>query len=410
MLSVNQARDKLLKLVDPINEFVEVPVQEVVGRVLHSSIISNIDSPLFSNSSMDGFAVISSNIKNASMDNPIELKVVGEVPAGYKENYKLQSGEAMRIMTGAPVPENANVVVPVESTNMNDRNHDAKLPDTVKIQTSFEVGAYIRQKGEDFQVGAELLKAGHRLTPQDIGILAMLGIDRINVVRKPVIGLLSSGDELLEIDEELGDGKIRETNSYTLSALISAAGGEVEFLGIAKDTEVDVKNHFDEAVKRGVDLIISSAGVSVGAYDYLRLVIEKHGTLDAWKVNMRPGKPLMFGGYKNIPIVGLPGNPVSSFVGFEVFVRPLLNKIGGDVEWKRLEFSAKLMEDVSSDGRESFLRAFLRSTESGELEAYFHSHQGSGNLYSLSLANGLIIVPPGVKLLHKDEFVKAWLL
>lgn len=409
MLNVKEALQKLLETCKPINEYTEVHILDSLGRILFEPIISQIDSPLFSNSSMDGFAVNALSLKNASTDNPIELKVVGDIPAGAQNNFVLQFGEALRIMTGAQIPENADVVVPVENTNVQERDPGAGLPDFIKISTKYKSGSYIRNQGEDFQVGTELLNSGHKLKPQDLGILAMLGISNVKVYRKPKIGLLSSGNELLKIGDELEDGKIRETNSFTISALLKELGCEVEFLGIAKDTEDDVVKLLDAAVNNEVDLIISSAGVIVGVYDYLRIVIEKYGYLDVWKINMRPGKPLMFGNYKSIPIIGLPGNPVSSFVGFEVFVRPYLNKMSGNHKWKRIALSAKLTEDIYSDGRESYLRAFLKPNVENQLEVHFNSHQGSGNLYSLSIANGLIIVPPGVKLLNKNQVVQAWL-
>jgi molybdopterin molybdotransferase len=237
----------------------------------------------------------------------------------------------------------------------------------------------------------------------------MLGYADIEVYKKPRVALLSSGDELLEVNAPLESGKIRDSNSYMLAALIESAGAEVVRLGVAKDTRESVTGLLEKAAAEKVDLILSSAGVSVGAYDFVKEVIEANGALDFWRVNMRPGKPLAFGEYRQIPFIGLPGNPVSAFVGFEVFVRPTLGRLGGLSDGSRHMVKVRSGEEILSDGRESYLRAVLHE-ENGVTVARLTGHQGSGNLLSLVQADALLIIPAGVKCVPAGEEVGAWLL
>lgn len=409
MLSVSEARQRLLGVLKPV-EVTKVDLQNAAGRVLAGGMVADMDSPPFSNSAMDGFAVKSADLALASESAPIELEVVADIPAGYPTDIELQFGQAMRIMTGAPLPKGADAVIPVEEVGLDRSGVDAPLPNSVKVFSPIETGVNLRLQGEDYAAGAMVLHGGKRLRAQDIGMLAKLGIAQVEVYRRPKVALLATGDELLPIDAPLQPGKIRDTNTYSLAALIESCGARVVPLGIAQDHYDAVKSHLDRAVEFGVDLIVSSAGVSVGAFDYVRTVVEEHGELNFWRVNMRPGKPVAFGYYRNIPFVGLPGNPVSSFVGFEVFLRPALNHLSGMINWQRLTLRAKLAQALQSDGRESYLRAVLSMDENGQLLAHLTGHQGSGNLFSLVQANGLIIVPPGVKSLPFGSEVDAWLL
>jgi molybdopterin molybdotransferase len=237
----------------------------------------------------------------------------------------------------------------------------------------------------------------------------MLGFGQVAVHRKPRVALFSSGDELLEVDAPLEQGKIRDSNSYTLAALIEEAGAQVIRLGVAKDNEEAVKSLLERAVQLNVDLILSSAGVSVGAFDFVRQVIESNGRVDFWRVNMRPGKPVAFGEYGRLPFIGLPGNPVSAFVGFEVFVRGALQRLRGSSDGVRPTVRVRCEEQIDSDGRESYLRARIRE-ENGSFIANLTGHQGSGNLHSLVQANALLIIPAGVKCVPAGEELQAWLI
>jgi molybdopterin molybdotransferase len=237
----------------------------------------------------------------------------------------------------------------------------------------------------------------------------MLGMAQVEVHKKPLVALFSSGDELLEVDAPLTEGKIHDSNFHMLAALIEDAGANVLRLGIARDTRESVESLLQQALGKSVDLIVSSAGVSVGAFDFVKNVIESNGRLDFWRVNMRPGKPLAFGEYRNTPFIGLPGNPVSAFVGFKVFVSPALERLGGQLGGTSLRVRVRCEEEIESDGRESYLRAKIR-IENGVRVATLTGHQGSGNLLSLVQADALLIIPAGVKCVPAGQEVEVILL
>lgn len=407
-LSVDDARQNLLSAFQA-TEATTVPLLEALGLVVTQDIRSPFDYPRFDNSSMDGFAVKSRDVRDASTSKPVVLKVIGDMPAGESSDITLAEREAVRIMTGAMVPSGADCVVPVEFTNIDWQDPaNRQFSEWIEVKKPVDPGAYIRKIGEDIQEGEVVLKA-RKLRPAEIGFLAMLGVSKVEVFRRPRVALFSSGDELIEPGQQLKDGKIFDANSYTLRSLIQQTGAECLWLGIVPDQEASVLNAFEAAVEAGVDMIISTAGVSVGVFDFIRIVLQESGKLHFWKVNMRPGKPLAFGEYKSIPFIGLPGNPVSAFVGFEVFVRPVIEKLLGSKGEPRNTILANLSESIESDGRESYLRGVVEKNGSGWL-ARLTGHQGSGNLHSLVEANALLIVPSGVKSLPVGAEIEAWLL
>ena len=410
MINVNEALQQLLSAFHPL-ESETIPLSEAAGRVLYEGIRSGIDLPLFTNSSMDGFVVRASDISNASQDNPIKLTVVEDIPAGRSPTKRLHENETSRIMTGAPVPEGADAVIPVEDTDQYDPKSRSTfdLPQTINVFRSIKPGDYVRQKGEDVRQHDVVLEANIPLKPQELGIMAMLGIAEVPVFRKPKIAILSTGDELVPVDEPLDSGQIHDSNAYTLSALIKRDFGIPEYLGIVPDDENSVREFLETAASNRADLILTSAGVSVGVFDYVRTVVENDGELIFWRVNMRPGKPVAFGNFQGVPFIGLPGNPVSAFVGYEVFVRPAILKLSGISEGPRYKVKARLEDGITSDGRESYLRGILRYQE-GEWVARLTGHQGSGNLLSLVHANALLIIPAGVKSLAAGSELDAWLL
>ena len=408
LLSVNEARRRLLDDFEPV-EVTTVPLAQAVGRVLAQTVIADVELPSFDYSSMDGFAVCTSDVQSADQNHPVSLEVVGDVPAGKTVEVELKAGQAIRIMTGALIPEGAEAVVPVENTNHNYRDPGVPLPSQVSIFRPAHKGENIRPKGQDVRIGEEVSQPGRKLRPQDIGFLAMLGISQVKVYRLPKVAVFSTGDELTPVDLPLMPGKIHDSNTYTLVSLIEKHGGQPFNVGIVPDRAEAVQASLDKAVSEGVDLILSSAGVSVGAFDFVRRVVEDNGHLKFWRVNMRPGKPLTFGVYRDTPFIGLPGNPVSSFVGFEVFVRPALLKLAGVFDQGRPTQRVELAEAIDSDGRESYLRAIIRF-EDGRWLARLTGHQGSGNLRSLVQANALLLVPSGVKSLPIGAEVDAWLL
>ena len=407
MLSVSEARERILKVFQPVEASL-LPLAHAAGRVLARDIRADMDLPPFDNSSVDGFAVLVADTSGASADSPKSLNVVADIPAGIQSDLTLHRGEAARIMTGAALPAGAEAVVMVEDTDFNSRLPGAQAPSTIRVFQPLKSGENVRSRGMDLHKGEKVLSSGTRLRAQELGLLAMLGVAQVPLYRRPRLALLSSGDELLPVEAALTPGKIRDSNTYILSALAEAAGAELIPLGIAADTERDVRSLMEKAVAGQADLILSSAGVSVGAFDFIKSVVEKDGRLDFWKVDMRPGKPLAFGSYRDIPFFGLPGNPVSAFVGFQLFVRPALEKLSGVDPKRPFHQRANLLEPVESDGRESFLRGIVKE-EDGRLVARLTGHQGSGNIFSLVQANALLIVPSGVKSLPANSEIEVWL-
>ena len=410
LLTVEQALGRILSHFQPVKTE-SVPLTESNNRVLAVDVVAADDLPLFDNSSMDGFALRATDSSNAAPASRVTLRVVADIPAGSSPAVSLEPGEAARIMTGAPLPQGADAVVPVEDTDFNDRVAGSAAPEQVQIEKPVRSGENVRPHGMDVHKGDVVLHKGRRLNAQSLGVLAMIGYAEVEVYQRPRVALFSSGDELLPVNAPLEPGKIRDSNSYMLAALIESTGAEVLRLGVAKDSHDSVKGLLEKAVTQIADLILSSAGVSVGAYDFVKEVIESNGALDFWRVNMRPGKPLAFGDYQNIPFIGLPGNPVSAFVGFEVFVRPTLGRLGGLSEGGRPTIRVRCEQEILSDGRESYLRAILRpGGENGLQIAKLTGHQGSGNLLSLVQADALLIVPAGVKCVPAGQEVNAWLL
>jgi molybdopterin molybdotransferase len=407
MLSVAEARERILSHFHPTKEEF-ISLIDCVGRVLSADVSAAHDLPLFDNSSMDGFAIRTADSSNAAA-SPVTLKVVADIPAGSAPTVTLAQGQAARIMTGAQLPEGADAVIPVEDTDFHSRDTGTRAPKTVSFSRVVNAGENVRPRGMDLHAGEIILQKGRKLKPQDLGMLAMLGVGRVSVHKKPRVALLSSGDELLEVDAPLTAGKIHDSNSYSLAALIQNEDAEVLRLGVARDTRKSVEDLLQKAISKKVDLIISSAGVSVGAFDFVKEVIESNGKLDFWRVNMRPGKPLAFGQYRDIPFIGLPGNPVSAFVGFEVFVRPALGRLSGQMDGIRFTVKVRCGEEIESDGRESYLRAKIRD-ENGVQTAVLTGHQGSGNLLSLVQADALLIIPAGVKCVAVGQEVDAILL
>ena len=406
LLSVDQARKRILTHFMPVTTE-KIHLTNSAGRVLAMDITAADDLPPFSNSSMDGFALRAEDTSHAAPASSLTLRVVADIPAGSTPTVSLSQGQAARIMTGAQMPDGADAVIPVEDTDFNDRSAGTAPPEIVTLSRAVEANENVRPRGMDVRAGDVILKSGVRLNAQSIGMLAMLGFADVEVYKQPRVALFSSGDELLEIGAPLESGKIRDSNSPMLAALVQSANAEVMRLGIAKDTRESVTELLDNAVEQNVDVILTSAGVSVGAYDYVKEVVESNGSLNFWRVNMRPGKPLAFGEYKSIPFIGLPGNPVSAFVGFEVFVRYALERLGGLSDGSRQTVRVRCEEEILSDGRESYLRAVIHEKD-GQMYAKLTGHQGSGNLLSLVQANALLIIPAGVKSVPAGQEVSAW--
>ncbi|MGD8806667.1 MAG: molybdopterin molybdotransferase MoeA [Chloroflexota bacterium] len=372
------------------------PLHDVLGRVLAAPVIARESLPPFANSSMDGFALRASDVSQATPDRPVTLNVVGEVAAGAPYEGVVGPGEAVRITTGAPVPRGADAVVPVEDTGQARHEVLGALPEMIRVARSLATGDYIRLPGEDVQAGDTVLSAGVVIRPQEIGLMASLGYASVAVIRRPRVGVLATGDELVGVNDDLTPGKIRNSNGYAQAAQVTLAGGEPVLLGVARDTVLDLRERLHQGLEAGVDVFVSSAGVSVGAYDVVTHILREEGVVGFWRVRMRPGKPLTFGHYRNTPYFGLPGNPVSAMVSFERFVRPALLKMGGHTKLTRPQVPVTVTRRVRSDGRESYVRAVVEKVN-GEYSAAPTGRQGSHMMTSLARANALIIIPEGVR-------------
>lgn len=377
-----------------------VDLLDALGRVLTEPIVAGDSLPPFANSSMDGYALRAADVFEATRENPVRLRVLADIAAGTATDVTIEPGTAARIMTGAPLPPGADAVAPVEDTGEKWRAAERPLPESIDVYRAVRPGDYVRYPGEDIQAGAVVLPAGRSLRPQEIGVLAALGIARAPVVRRPRVAVLATGDELVDVGAPLKPGKIRNSNGYAQSAQVMALGAELISLGVAGDSEADVRDRLAMGVRAGADLLISSAGVSVGTYDVVKSVLERAGDVGFWRVRMRPGKPLAYGAFQGVTFLGLPGNPVSAMVSFERFARPAILKMAGHTRLERPRVEVVVRETIHSDGRESYIRAIVTREPDGYV-AIPTGSQGSHIMTSLAQANALLIVPEGV------EFVPA---
>ena len=387
----------------------EIALTESGGRILAEDIISDVDLPQYPLSSMDGFAVHAEDVHSASRETPVQLPVVMNIAAGTATSKELGRMQAARIMTGAPLPPGADSIVPVEDTDAN-WEADERNESQVQIFKAQNCGAFVRPIGEEIRSGEKVLSRGTHLSPAAVAVIATLGISRLVVFKKPIVAILSTGDELVSVDQRIEKGQIRESNSILLANLIQTCGGQPIRFPIARDDLYDIRALMWSVVAKKPDLIVSSAGVSVGTADYIKDVIEEMGQMNIWRVNMRPGKPLVFGHIQRIPFFGLPGNPVSTHVTFDVFVRPFLFRISGsDIESSLHTIHVRAGETFRSDGRQSYLRVILKK-EDNDWFAYSTGTQSSAALTSMLRADGLIIIEAGVHKVEKGMPLKMRLL
>jgi molybdopterin molybdotransferase len=399
MLSVEEAQAQLLAAISVLGTE-DTPILEALERVLARDAHADIDLPPFTNSAMDGFAVMAADTTGASPETPRYLPVRGSIAAGDPGTTPLAPGSAVRIMTGAPVPPGADAVIPVEQTR--------PAANGVDLLDSVTTGASIRHAGEDVRRGQLVLEAGAVLRPGELGLLASLGFARVPVHARPVVAILSTGDELVDIGSIPGPGQIRNSNATMLAAQVLRAGAVPRLLGIARDTRDAVNAALDAG--RGADLFISSGGVSVGDFDVVKQVIAERGGVDFWRVNMRPGKPVAFGRIDGVPLLGLPGNPVSAFVTFELFARPVLRKMAGHRLLLRQPISVVVDDRVpSAQARRHYARAFAR-WEHDCWHATTTGAQESHLLRSTVAANALVMVPEHGSDLSPGDLAQALLL
>ena len=385
LIAFDEARAKVLDRLQPLPTR-RVPLSDALGCVLAEDVAAGEDLPPFANSAMDGFALRSEDVRGAGEGSPVGLRLVGEVFAGSAKLPKVDPGTAVRIMTGGPLPPGADAVVPVERTETSG--------ETVRIQLAPPERGFVREAGEDVRAGTVVLERGRPIDPGAVGMLASVGCHQVLVHPKPKVSVVSTGDELVDPGEPLGPGQIRDSNSWLLVAQARAAGAEAFRCGRVQDDPEALRRGFALAAAEG-DFVLTSGGVSVGDRDYTKRVLAELGDVTSWRVAMQPGMPQAFGYAAGTPLFGLPGNPVSCFVVFEVLVRPALRRLAGmpDDRLDRPRVLAQLAEPVRSPaGRVSFLRVRLEAGDDA-LSAVLTGAQGSGVLSSVVAADGLAVIP-----------------
>ncbi len=414
MLSVEEALDKILGYVHVL-EAQEKPLLDALGQVLAEDAVAEFPVPPLDNTAMDGYALHASDTTGATRESPRRLAVVGELPAGSMYEGELQPGAAVRIMTGAPMPHGTDAVVPFEDTDEPEGREFgsfAKPVNSVSVFCSVKPGDNVRFAGEDIAAGARIIPKGTVLLASHLGALAAMGRATVSVIRRPVVAVLSTGDELVSLGKPLGPGQIHDSNTYSVSGLVKESGGIPKVLGIARDNV----EALTAKIRGGLDadMLLTSAGVSRGDYDVVKDVLAREGEIAFWTVRMKPGKPLAFGSFAGdagrVPHIGFPGNPVSSMVSFELFARPAIFKMMGKTGWQRPALRVILEDSVkNSDGRRIFARAVV-SERDGRFYASLTGPQGSGVLTSMMIANALVVVPEDMPQARPGDELTAMML
>ena len=417
MISVEEARARILAHFAPL-EAVPAPLLETLGQVLAEDVRGGFDIPPLANTSMDGYAVRAADTTGAALASPRRLRVTGYLAAGSVYDGSVGPGEAVRIMTGAPLPDGADAIVPFEETDEEEQStrwEDDPRPD-VRIDVAAAPGANVRPAGEDVRAGELVLPAGTILGPGQIGVLASLGLEQVTVIRRPRVAVLSTGDELLRPGEPLRPGAIYDSNGFSLASMVREMGAEPLVLDIAGDSVEALTARVREGVA-DADLLVTSAGVSRGDFDVVKEVLAREGEVGFWTVRMRPGKPLAFGtfsageGERVVPHLGLPGNPVSAMMTFELFGRPaVFTMLGKPQAWERPRVRAIAGERIARpDERRFYARAIVERRD-GRYHARLTGPQGSGVLTSFALANGIAVVPEDVPAVEPGDEVEVLLI
>ena len=412
MLSVEDAMERILDHFHVLDAE-ETPLLEALGQVLAEDAVSLYDIPPLDNSAMDGYAIQASSVSNATDEAPVALRVVGSVAAGELPSASVKPGTAVRIMTGAPIPPGADSVVPFEETDEIERRNSGLDMSEIGVKIAAPVGSDIRPAGQDVRKDTLVLPAGTVLRPSEIGVLASLGFDKVRVARRPVVAILSTGDELLNAGDAYAEGKIYDSNSYSVAASVLRYGGIPKLLGIARDNLDSMNAKLREGLE--ADMLITSAGVSKGDYDMVKDVLAEHGRIAFWSVRMRPAKPLAFGALnagrdRQVPHLGLPGNPVSAMVAFEQFGRAAIHKMMGKSGFLKPRIKAILDEPIyNTDGRRVYARAVI-TKENGDYHAKLTGNQSSNLLTSMAGANGLAVCPEDTPVKETGETVEVQML
>ena len=401
MLSVEEALERILSTFQPLSPE-RVPVLETLGRVLTEDVFADMDIPPLANTSMDGYAVRAADTVRAGRENPVRLRIIYDLAAGYTTDKSVESGCAIRIMTGAPIPPGADAVVQFEDTE--------QKGEWVEIFKGVKTTTNVRLAGEDVKKGDLVLPGGTEIRPQEVGILAALGRKEAWVHRRPRVAILATGDEVIEIDALWSPGKIRNSNTYSNAAQVIRYGGLPILLGIARDNERELTAKVREGLEKGADLFLTTGGVSMGDFDVVKKVLAAEGDMGFWRVRMKPGKPLAFGQIKGIPLLGLPGNPVSAMVTFELFARPAILKMKGKTRLQKPIIEAELMDAIPrKDNRRHYVRVVVER-QNTEYKAHLTGDQGSGILLSMVRSHGLAIIPEDVDHLPAGAKVPVMML
>jgi molybdopterin molybdotransferase len=415
MITIKEALERILSYVDRLPAEERHPI-DALGQVLDEDVRAEFDIPPLDNTAMDGYAVRSEDTAGATEEAPRQLEVIGEVAAGYVYDGDVRAGTAVRIMTGAPVPDGADTIVPFEETDEpfgEAPSQTRQVSAAVKVFKEARPGANIRRAAEDIRAGETVVPRGTVLRPQEIGVIASVGRDRVRVVRRPVVAVLSTGDELLEPGQAREGARIYDANAYSVGALVIRYGGVPKLLGIAKDTVEALTAKIHEGLD--ADMIITSAGVSRGDYDVVKDVLAREGEIAFWTVAMKPGKPLAFGAFekdgRRIPHIGLPGNPVSSMVAFDLFGRPAMLKMMGKQDFRRPIVRAIAEDRITNvDDPRVFLARCIVTERHGRYYARLTGSQGSGILTSMMRANALTMIPHDVDVVEPGEEIEVMML
>lgn len=404
MLSVAEAAARIIADIETLGAE-RVALLDALGRVLATPVRSPLTLPAWDNSAMDGYALRAADVRDVRPDHPVTLRVLETVAAGAFPSQRVEPGTATRIMTGAPIPDGADGVVRLEDTDRGTAQ--------VAIHDARDAGHNVRRRGEDIALGATVFERGQPLGAAQIGVLASVGAATVEVYRRPRVAFFGSGDEIVDLDglpEAVAGRKILTSNSYTLHAMIREAGGEPMNLGIARDDPAELHDRI--ARSTGSDLLITSAGISAGEFDYVRDVLAQLGVeMTVWKVRMRPGAPVGFGWLGERPWIGLPGNPVSTMVTFELFVRPMLRRMLGHTRIYRRPVEVTLEEPITIAATLThFMRGIVTVGAGGAMTARLTGPQGSGVLTSMARANALLIVPEDRPRVEAGESLHALLI
>jgi molybdopterin molybdotransferase len=407
MLDVDSALEQILSAFSPL-EPVTLPLLEASNMVLASDVVARSDVPPFRNSAMDGYAVRAADTASATWSTPAALPVTAHVAAGQHDVPPLRAGEAIRIMTGAPLHAGADAVVRFEETELS-RSVRAPGPAEVLVYRAARPFDNVREAGEDIALGTRVACRGQELRPADLGLIASIGEPRVHVHRRPLVAILSTGNEVAPPGDSLAPGTIRDSNSFVIGALARSWGADVRMLGIARDSVADLTGRLDEAT--GVDLIVTSGGVSLGDYDLVKDMLQSGGEVAIWQVRMKPGKPLAFGHMGTTPLLGLPGNPVAAAVSFIIFGRPAIRRMLG-----HQTIEPPVVEVVSADAidnrgqRRHYVRVRLEQGDRGPKVARIAGEQGAGVLSSLAAADALMIVPEVMERVEPGTRLRAILI